>query len=103
MINKLSFDEDQWLTVAPGCREIRHVIGSHILRLVEFTDAFAEPDWCELGHQGYVLTGEFHIDFEGTKVPFHEGEGLYIPAGQKHKLSVNANKWTRILLFESSA
>ncbi len=54
------------------------------LRLVEYTKEMP-PHWCENGHIGYVLEGEFEIAFEGEVVIFKPGDGIFIPAGKEHK------------------
>ena len=55
------------------------------LRLVEFSKGFVEPDWCMKGHIGYILEGKMKIDFDGKTVVFSTGDGVFIPAGEKHK------------------
>jgi hypothetical protein len=55
------------------------------LRLAKFSREFIEADWCTNGHIGYVVEGEFEIDFDGHIEAFGQGDGLYIPAGDKHK------------------
>jgi len=41
----------------PGARSKFFQQEDKQIRLVEFTDEFVEPDWCEKGHIGYVLEG----------------------------------------------
>jgi quercetin dioxygenase-like cupin family protein len=53
--------------------------------LVEFDREFVEPDWCAKGHIGYILEGKIEIDFDGDKEVFGPGNGVFIPAGEKHK------------------
>jgi quercetin dioxygenase-like cupin family protein len=74
-----------WLSPAPGVRQKSFTQGRTRLRLVEFTDAFVEPEWCRHGHLGYVLSGEFAIDFNGTVHTFRAGDALVIPAGEAHQ------------------
>ena len=61
--------------------------GSKQLRLVEFTDEFIEPDWCEKSHVGFVIQGELEIDFHGSIVRYPEGSGIFIQSGSadRHK------------------
>jgi len=44
-----------------------------------------ELHWCEKGHTGYVLAGQFEIRFPGEVQIFKEGDGVFIPAGPEHK------------------
>jgi len=52
--------------------------------LVEYTRDMA-PHWCEKGHVGYVLDGEFEVEFERETVVFQAGDGVFIPSGPEHK------------------
>ncbi|NPV00881.1 MAG: cupin domain-containing protein [Brevinematales bacterium] len=60
------------------------VSGRKQLRLVEYSHDFVEPDWCVKGHTGYVLDGEFEIDFRGTVVHYHTGDAILIPPGAEN-------------------
>lgn len=75
----------QWESPAVGVRFKAYEQGSKKLRLVEFTKEFVEPDWCRKGHIGYILEGQLEIDFDGKAIPFGPGDGIFIPAGNKHK------------------
>ncbi len=55
------------------------------LRLVEFSKEFIEANWCTKGHIGYILEGKMEIDFNGNIIVFGPGDGIFIPAGEKHK------------------
>ena len=52
---------------------------------MEFTREFVEPDWCRKGHLCYVLEGQLDIDFNGERVLFTQGDGVFIPPGETHK------------------
>ena len=52
--------------------------------MVEFTPAM-EPHWCENGHIGVVLEGEFEIKFDGDIVTYKSGDGVFIPSGSEHR------------------
>jgi len=55
------------------------------IRLVELTQELIEPDWCQKGHIGYVLSGKQEINFDGEIIAFQEGDGILIPSGEDHK------------------
>jgi len=82
---KINFETMQWESPAVGVRFKAYEQGSKKLRLVEFTKEFVEPDWCRKGHIGYILEGQLEIDFDGKAIPFGPGDGIFIPAGNKHK------------------
>lgn len=75
-----------------------HGEGKQRLRLVEFTDQLCEAEWCTLGHVGFMLEGSMTVDFEGRKVVFHEGNGIFVPAGHKHK-ALMARGHTAVAVF----
>jgi len=78
---KVLFDELEWQSSMLGARSKVFQSGTKQLRLVEFTSQFAEPDWCEKGHFGFVIQGELEINFRGHLVRYSEGVGIFIPAG----------------------
>lgn len=87
-----------WDTPAVGVRFKAHEQGDRKLRLAEFTKEFVEADWCNKGHIGYVLDGKMEIDFDGKVIMFGPGDGLFIPAGDKHKAKVLTDALNVILL-----
>jgi len=82
---KIDFDSIPWETPAAGVRAKILKKDGKQLRLVEFTREFVEPDLCRKGHFGYVLEGELEIDFDGKRVLFAQGDGVFIPPGEAHK------------------
>jgi len=82
---KVDFNTIPWDTSAVGVRFKVYEQNGRKLRLAEFTKEFFEADWCTKGHIGYVLEGQMKIDFDGKVVMFGPGNGLFIPAGEKHK------------------
>jgi hypothetical protein len=82
---RVLFDSMDWQSPAPGLRFKAFRNGHKQIRLLEHLQEFVERDWCEKGHAGLVLKGDLEVDFQGNKVLFHEGDGIFIPAGEKHK------------------
>ena len=82
---KVDFESMEWEAPAEGVRFKAYEQGGRRLRLAEFTKEFVEPDWCTKGHVGYILEGRMEIDFDGKVIVFGPGDGIFIPAGQKHK------------------
>lgn len=77
----VNFDSIEWQNNAPGARSKVYQQDGKQIRLVEFTDMFVEPDWCEKGHVGYVLEGTLEVDFKGRVAVYYQGSGIFIPAG----------------------
>jgi quercetin dioxygenase-like cupin family protein len=82
---KIDFESMSWETPAVGVKFKAYQQGGRKLRLVEFAEEFIEPDWCTKGHIGYMLEGQMEIDFDGKKIVFSAGEGIFIPPGEEHK------------------
>jgi len=78
---KVDFDSLAWQSSVPGARAKVHREGARQLRLLEFTREFVEPDWCDKGHIGLVMSGTLEIDFHGRVVSYPEGSGIFIPSG----------------------
>jgi len=82
---KIDFESMAWERPMVGVRFKAYEQGRRKLRLVEFGKEFVEPDWCTKGHIGYILEGQLKIDFDGKVIVFGPGDGVFIPAGKKHK------------------
>lgn len=82
---RVDFKSRPWERPAAGVRFKAYERDGRRLRLAEFTKEFVEPDWCTKGHAGYILDGQMEIDFSGQAIVFGPGDGLFIPAGRKHK------------------
>lgn len=102
MNHLIDFDTMSWNEPAKGVRSKAMVSGGQQLRLVEFSDGFVEPDWCTKGHAGYVLDGEFSIDYSGALERYKAGDVIFIPAGEKdkHKATLGKGEKVTLLLFE---
>lgn len=82
---KIDFESMSWETPTVGVKFKAYQQGGRKLRLVEFAKEFVEPDWCTKGHIGYVLAGQMEVGFDGQKVVFGSGDGIFIPAGEEHR------------------
>lgn len=81
---KVDFAVVQWESPMDGLRFKAERQQGRQLRLVEYTQAM-KPHWCEKGHIGYVLEGQFEITFEEEVVVFNPGDGIFIPPGKNHR------------------
>ena len=78
---RIDFEAIDWQSLLPGARAKVHREGAKQIRLVEFTSEFVEPQWCEKGHIGFVVSGTLEIDFRGEVITYPEGSGILIPPG----------------------
>jgi len=81
---KVDFEAIPWESPMDGIRCKIKKQDSRQLRLVEYT-RIMEPHWCEKGHTGYLLEGQFEIKFEKEIHVFNPGDGIFIPSGKEHK------------------
>jgi quercetin dioxygenase-like cupin family protein len=99
--HKIAFDTMEWEETAPGARQKAVCQGGTTLRMVEFSREFVEDGWCTNGHVGYVLDGDLDVDFDGSIVRFTAGDGVFIPAGDRHRHKPTAvSDVVRLLLVE---
>lgn len=82
---KIDFKSIEWESPLKGVRFKKFISEKKQIRFVEYTKDFVEPDWCSKGHTGYVIEGEFEIDFNGNIVRYKSGDGIFIPPGEAHK------------------
>ncbi|MGA7595031.1 MAG: hypothetical protein WCA64_07535 [Gallionella sp.] len=80
-LHRVLFDSLDWQASVHGMRFKTFRSAEKQVRLVEFTDEFVEPDWCDKAHIGYVIQGELEIDFHGNLVRYPDGSGIFIPSG----------------------
>lgn len=102
MSHRIDFEPLPWKEPAEGVRFKAVVIGNQQVRLVEFSYGFIEPDWCLKGHAGYVLDGEFSINYSGTVERYKVGDIIFIPMGEKdkHKVILEKGQKVTLLLYE---
>jgi hypothetical protein len=98
----INFQSMNWENPSSGVRYKVFIRDNQRIRLVEFSEEFAEKDWCTKGHVGYVIDGSVSIDFDGKLVNFKSGDGLFIPEGEanKNKGRVAKGEKALVILFE---
>jgi quercetin dioxygenase-like cupin family protein len=81
---RVDFESIPWDSPMIGLRARRRIHDGKQLRLVEYTKEM-EPHWCDKGHAGYMLEGQFEITFESEVIVYNPGDGIFIPSGPEHK------------------
>ena len=98
---RIAFADLPWEDQMEGMRVKRFERDGKTIRLVEFSDTFVEPGWCEKGHSGLVLKGALWLEFaNGRKEWLQEGDGLYVPAALegRHKAVVPSGRALLLLV-----
>jgi putative intracellular protease/amidase len=96
--HRIDFGALPWTVPMEGVRCRIHGQGDRRVRLVEYAAAMP-PHWCEKGHWGCILDGEFEIEFERETVVFRAGDGVFIPDGPAHRHRARALTETVTALF----
>jgi quercetin dioxygenase-like cupin family protein len=82
--HKAAFDKLEWESPIEGVRH-KYIDQNNLrMRLVEYSREMP-PHWCEKGHYGYLIEGQFEIEYENEKVIYRAGDGIFIPDGPDHK------------------
>jgi len=76
------FASMDWESPAPKVRRKLHRVGDRQVRIVEFARGLDHPEWCELGHVGYVLDGRLALEFDDETLELEQGDGFVIPEGR---------------------
>jgi quercetin dioxygenase-like cupin family protein len=77
-------DWDGWASEVPARIKAAEVDGQR-LRLIELGPGFVEPQWCDKGHVGYVVSGQYITDLEGDTWTLQAGNGFILPPGTRHR------------------
>jgi quercetin dioxygenase-like cupin family protein len=80
----VKFDELDWEEPLEGIKNKIYKHKDKQIRLVVYTKK-VPPHWCEKGHYGYILDGDFEIEFRDKQIIYKTGDGVFIPEGKEHK------------------
>ena len=74
--------------------------------LLEFAPGFADPNWCERSHSGYVLSGTLRMEYDEPtreQADYAEGQGFHIGLGTRHRASNPGDVPVRVFIVSSGA
>ena len=95
------FDAEQWLDEAPGVRALVREVAGTRWAIVEYAPGAGRPEWCEVGHRGYVVSGEIEYEFEsGGSIIASTGEGFVLPGGDNHRGRNRGSVTARLLVID---
>ncbi len=97
---RIDFDALPWQSPSHGLRFKAFARKGRQLRLLEFSNGFAETTWCTQAHAFHVIEGTLTIETERGRTCLATGDVGFIEAGQKHKASVSGAERALLLLFE---
>jgi len=95
------FEAEQWLDEAPGVRALIREVEGGRWAIVEYAPGAGRPEWCEVGHVGYVVSGEIEYEFEsGGSITARTGEGFVLPGGDNHRGRNPGSDTARLLVID---
>ena len=81
----LDFAEQQ-LKKNPDHTGVRALLaGSKRVQIVEYEENASHPDWCTVGHIGFVLEGEIMYELDKGEIRVQKGKGFFLPTGTRHR------------------
>jgi hypothetical protein len=103
MKRKLDFMALSWTEAAPGARFKAFEQDARRVRLVEFSRAFVEHEWCRKAHIDYVISSELEVNFDGRPVRYAAGAGIFISGGEAGRHKARAvGETVRLFLVEDA-
>ena len=75
---------DGWANELPARFKVARDGGQQV-RLIELGPGWVEPDWCEKGHAGFVVSGTYVQDIEDATWVMRQGQGFILPPGTRHR------------------
>ncbi|MBP7148782.1 MAG: cupin domain-containing protein [Acidobacteria bacterium] len=81
---RIAFPALPWV---PGTHPLERKKPAGPAGLLEFGPGFADPNWCERGHSGYVIAGVLRFEFADGTEEVGAGEGFAFEPGTRHRAS----------------
>ena len=97
---QVDFRSLPWVSVGPGAQEKRLFKRNVMLRLLQLSPPFVEEQWCVKEHVGYVLDGEFSIQFHDRTEQLCAGDGIAIEGGAANAHKAIVQKAVLLFLVE---
>jgi quercetin dioxygenase-like cupin family protein len=95
----LDLDDCAWSDIGGHAREKRIEKGGGRVRLLELSDGYEHPDWCEKPHLGFVLQGRIDLEFDDERWEIAAGNGLEVGAGSAFRHRPIAAETPALLLL----
>jgi quercetin dioxygenase-like cupin family protein len=81
----VSFDVP-WAEEADGVRARVADVGGARWAIVEYAPGHGRPEWCDVGHEGYVISGRITYELaSGGSVVAGTGEGFLLTSADAHR------------------
>jgi quercetin dioxygenase-like cupin family protein len=95
------FDAEPWLEEAEGVQALVRKVDGARWAVVEYAPGSGRPEWCTIGHLGYVLSGEIEYEFQsGGSIVAPAGHGFVLPGGDGHRGHNHGKEPARLLVID---
>jgi quercetin dioxygenase-like cupin family protein len=95
------FSEQSWEQEADGVRALVCQVDAARWAIVEYAPGAGRPEFCDVGHEGYVISGEIEYEFaSGGKIVARAGEGFVLPADDLHRGVNHGTVPARLLVID---
>jgi len=80
------FAGQSWEQEAEGVRALVCQVDGVRWAIVEYAPGCGRPEFCEVGHEGYVISGEIEYEFaSGGSIVAKAGDGFVLPTDDLHR------------------
>lgn len=95
------FDEQVWEQEADGVRALVREVDGARWAIVEYAPGAGRPEFCEVGHEGFVISGEIEYEFSsGGRIVASAGQGFVLPTGDPHRGCNRRTATARLLVID---
>ncbi len=97
----IPFDERVWEQEADGVRALVCQVDGARWAIVEYAPGAGRPEFCEVGHEGFVISGEIEYEFSsGGTIVASSGQGFVLPADDPHRGFNRGTEPARLLVID---
>ena len=98
------FDAEEWVEECPGVRAQAREDAGDRWAIVEYAAGASRPDWCDVAHHIYVISGEIEYDLKsGGKVVARAGQGLFLGTDDEHRGANRSSAPARLVVIDLGA
>jgi quercetin dioxygenase-like cupin family protein len=95
------FGEQSWEQEADGVTALVCNVDGARWAIVEYAPGAGRPEFCEVGHEGYVISGEIEYEFSsGGTITASAGQGFRLPGDDPHRGFNHGSEPARLLVID---
>jgi quercetin dioxygenase-like cupin family protein len=95
------FGRQSWQQEAVGVQARVCQVDGARWAIVEYAPGSGRPEFCDVGHEGYVISGEIEYEFaSGGTIVAKAGEGFVLPGDDPHRGVNHGVETARLLVID---